>query len=62
MDENRAETLRILIDLASGDDAVSCFDGARAARLLKSQSTRKELEELGFDPVILDQIWDDDDE
>ncbi len=62
MDESRAETLRILVDLASGDDVVSCFDGARAARLLRSQATREELEELGFDPEILAQIWDDDGE
>lgn len=56
---DREETLRVLVDLAMTDDAASCFDGRRAMRLLRSQTTREELESLGVDRVTINQIWPD---
>ena len=56
-EENREETLKILVELAIGDDPVSCYEGSRAMRLLRSQSTADELLEIGVDPEVVKQIW-----
>jgi len=57
MDEDRRSTLRALVDLAMADDPVPCYDGAMAERLLRSQSSREELTEIGVDPVIVERLW-----
>jgi len=59
-DENREKTLRALIDIAVADDPVSCYDGSRAMRLLRSQSSPEELERMGVDQEVIKQIWVDD--
>lgn len=56
-EENREETLKVLVELAMADDAVSCFDGSRAMRLLRSQSSPDELEKLGIDADTIKLIW-----
>jgi len=56
-EENREQTLRLLVDLAIADDPSSCFDGRRALRLLRSQSSREELEKMGIDSESIRQIW-----
>ena len=61
-DENREETLRILVDLAMGDDPVLCFEGSRALRLLRSQSSPEELARIGIDPETVKQVWPDGDD
>ena len=57
MDDNRRSTLQALVDLAMADDPVPCYDGAMAERLLRSQSSREELETIGVDPAILERLW-----
>lgn len=57
MDDNRRSTLEALVELAMADDPVPCYDGAMAERLLRSQSSREELAEIGVDPVILERLW-----
>jgi hypothetical protein len=55
--ENRVETLRVLVDLALADDPVSCFSGSNAVRLLRSQTSPEELQEIGIDPDAIRLIW-----
>ncbi len=57
MDDDRRKTLQALIDIAMADDPVPCYYGSMAERLLKSQSTREELSEIGVDPTILERLW-----
>lgn len=55
--EDRAETLRVLVELAVADDPSSCFDGRRALRLLRSQTSPRELTALGVDEDTIKMIW-----
>jgi hypothetical protein len=57
MNEERRKTLRVLVDLAMADDPVSCYDGAMAERLLRAQTNREELAEIGVDELILERLW-----
>lgn len=57
MDDDRRSTLQALVDLAMADDPVPCYDGAMAERLLRSQSSREELTEIGVDPAVLERLW-----
>lgn len=57
MDGERRKTLEVLIDIAMADDPVPCYDGSMAERLLRSQSNREELAEMGVDPTILERLW-----
>jgi hypothetical protein len=57
MDEDREKTLRVLVELAIASDPVPCYDGQRAERLLRSQSSREELAQLGVAPEFLDRLW-----
>jgi hypothetical protein len=56
-EEDRRRTLAVLVELAIAADPRSCYDGARAEALLRSQSSYEELRELGVDPAFLDRIW-----
>lgn len=56
-EENREATLKLLVELAVADDPVSCFDGSRAMRLLRSQSSPEELERIGIDADTIELIW-----
>lgn len=58
-DENRAETLKVLVEFAMADDPTSCFEGSRALRLLRSQSSAEELGVIGIDPEAIKLIWPD---
>lgn len=55
--EDRQRTLRVLVELAIANDPRSCYDGARAEALLRSQSSFEELLELGVDREFLVRIW-----
>ena len=57
MDDDRRKTLEALVDIATADDPVPCYDGTMAERLLRSQSSRQELAELGVDPSMLERLW-----
>ena len=57
VNDDRRATLRALVDLAMADDPVPCYDGAMAERLLRSQSSREELAEIGVDAMILEKLW-----
>ncbi|MBI2215562.1 MAG: hypothetical protein HYU52_18095 [Acidobacteria bacterium] len=57
MDDDRRRTLEALIDIANADDPVPCYDGSMAERLLRSQSSREELAEIGVDLAILERLW-----
>jgi hypothetical protein len=57
VDDDRLATLRVLVDLAMADDPVPCYDGSMAERLLRSQSSREELAEIGVDALILERLW-----
>ena len=58
-ERDRQETLRVLVDLAMADDPASCFDGGRALRLLRSQSSPAELESIGVKQETIKLIWPD---
>lgn len=58
-ERNREETLKVLVDLAIADDALSCYDGGRALRLLRAQSSAEELRSLGVNPEAIRLIWPD---
>jgi len=53
VDENRRRTLLSLIDLATDNSPNACWDDKRAAELLRAQSTREELRELGMDEAMI---------
>jgi len=57
MDDDRRKTLQALVDIAMADDPVPCYDGTMAERLLRSQSSRAELAEIGVAPAILERLW-----
>ena len=57
MDESRRRTLEALLELAGESSPNSCWDDSRAVALLRSQSTREELEELGADERLLAHIY-----
>lgn len=56
-DEERKRTLLVLIELSKTSDARSCWDNDRAERLLRNESSRDELLELGADPELVDRIF-----
>ena len=47
MDEDRRDTLLLLVELSRTADAASCWDQERAERLLRTQSNAAELREAG---------------
>lgn len=53
MDETRRRTLLSLIDLATDNSPNACWDDKRAVELLRAQSTREELRELGMDEGMI---------
>lgn len=57
MDDDRRKTLEALVEIAIADDPVPCYDGSMAERLLRSQSSRAELEEIGVDRAILERLF-----
>ncbi len=57
MDDDKRKTLEILVQLAVVADPVGCYDGARAERLLRSQSSREELSSIGVSAEILDHLF-----
>jgi hypothetical protein len=61
-ESDREATLRVLIDLAMADDPASCYEGGRAMRLLRSQSSPEELEGLGIDRDTIRLIWPEGDD
>lgn len=56
-DEERRETLRALIGLASGSSPADCWDDGRAEELLRSQSSPDELRELGAPSATIERIF-----
>jgi len=56
-ERNREETLRLLVNLAVEDDPASCYEGGRALRLLRSQSTPDELRRIGVGEETIKMIW-----
>ena len=56
-ERDREETLKVLVELVVADDAASCYDGGRALRLLRSQSSPEELERLGVDAETIKLVW-----
>ena len=56
-DEERRETLRVLIQLAAGTSPADCWDDARAEALLRAQSTPEELRELGMSEAMIERIF-----
>ena len=57
MDEDRRRTLLELIELADDSSPNACWDDARAASLLRSQSTADELRELGAAESLIAHIF-----
>ncbi|HUP66408.1 MAG TPA: hypothetical protein VM557_14115 [Thermoanaerobaculia bacterium] len=57
MPADRRKTLETLLELASGDDSGGCWDPSRARELLRGQSSREELESLGADPTLIEELW-----
>lgn len=62
MNSNRRKTLETLLDFALADDPSACWDPARARDLLRTQSTKGELEAIGAAPALLDELWPEGDE
>jgi hypothetical protein len=62
MSSDRKKTLETLLELAVADDPTGCWDPARARDLLRTQSGRAELETLGADESLLDELWPESDE
>jgi hypothetical protein len=57
VDENRRRTLLSLIDLATDNSPNACWDDKRAVELLRTQSTRDELRELGMDEGMIALVF-----
>lgn len=57
MNDDRRRTLQTLIDLAERSNPNDCWDDARAESLLRSQSTRDELLELGMTEGMVERIF-----
>lgn len=57
VDEARRRTLLALTHLAEGDSPNACWDDARAVELLRTQSTRDELRELGVDERLIEHLF-----
>jgi hypothetical protein len=57
MDEDRARTLRTLVELAEANSPSACWDDRRAVELLRSQSTAGELRELGISESTIKHIF-----
>ncbi|HET7712430.1 MAG TPA: hypothetical protein VFL80_10920 [Thermoanaerobaculia bacterium] len=57
LDPERKRMLDTLIDLAQGSNPSDCWDDRRAMSLLRSQSTRDELRELGVDEALIEHIF-----
>ena len=57
MDEDRRRTLLELIELADDSSPNACWDDARAADLLRSQSSPDELREIGAAESLIAHIF-----
>ncbi|HSN69343.1 MAG TPA: hypothetical protein VLV48_08870 [Thermoanaerobaculia bacterium] len=59
MDQERKKTLETLLELAQGDDPSGCWDPSRALALLRTQTTPGELEEMGAEAALIEELWPD---
>lgn len=59
MDEDRRQTLLLLVELSRTTDAASCWDQERAERLLKTQSTPDELREIGVSSDEIERLFEE---
>jgi hypothetical protein len=57
MDEERRQTLLALVHLAEGDSPSACWDDRRAIELLRKETTREELRELGVGEGMIEHVF-----
>ena len=57
MDESRRAMLTTLVELAEENSPSACWDDRRAIELLRRDSTRDELRELGVDEGLIEHIF-----
>jgi len=57
VDENRRKTLSTLIALAESSNPALCWDDSRAEALLRSQSNRDEVRELGMSEEMIERVF-----
>lgn len=55
--DDRARTLRTLIELAEDSTPGACFDDERAIALLRAQATPDELRELGASEGLIEHVF-----
>lgn len=57
VDDNRRKTLQTLMGLAERSNPAACWDDERAEALLRSQSTREEMRELGMSDEMIARVF-----
>ena len=57
VDESRRRTLQTLIELATENSPSACWDDRRATEILRRDSNREELRELGVEERMIDFVF-----
>ena len=57
VDDDRRKTLQTLIGLAEGSNPAACWDDERAEALLRSNSNRDEMRELGMSEEMIARVF-----
>ena len=57
VDESRRRTLLTLVELATENSPSACWDDRRATEILRRDSSREELRELGVEERMIDFVF-----